>query len=246
MRTNLIYLVLSCCLAYVTGLGVPGEYYPKVRWSDPGTSGQTAADLDEVLGYNLTHLAPWRKILRHDQITNLHRPYGMHPFERASPIWRLKAESDGGFQQGADGEMSWTDGRDPTLFPDVALTWKIEVLPLIIVIPLPNGEWLPTQNPYERPNATVQIRHEHVYWVSRTDGSIIWDLGHDADGNEITPAGYVRPLWEGEPPGCDVESSLQVYTTEDNQNANGGGPVPGHYSDAWDWDFDNNGFPETR
>ena len=53
-------------------------------------------------------------------------------------------------------------------------------------------------------------------------------------------------MWEGEPPGCDVESSLQVYTTEDNQNANGGGPVPGHYSDAWDWDFDNNGFPETR
>ena len=105
MRALSLYVIASCCLAYVSGLGVPGEYYPKVQWSDPGTTGQTAADLDEVLGYNLTHLAPWRKILRHDQITNLHRPYGLHPFERASPIWKLKADADGGFQEGADGEI---------------------------------------------------------------------------------------------------------------------------------------------
>ena len=246
MRAFSLYVIATCCLAYVSGLGVPGEYYPKVQWSDPGTTGQTAADLDEVLGYNLTHLAPWRKILRHDQITNLHRPYGLHPFERASPIWRLKADADGGFQEGADGEMSWTDGRDPTPFPGRCIDLEDRGVTTYYRHTLPNGEWLPTQNPYERPNATVQIRHEHVYWVSRTDGSIVWDLGNDASGNEITPAGYVRPLWEGEPPVCEVETNLLVYSTEGNQNANGGGPIPGFYSDSWDWDFDNNGFPETR
>ena len=246
MRAFSLYVIVTCCLAYVSGLGVPGEYYPKVQWSDPGTTGQTAADLDEILGYNLTHLAPWRKILRHDQITNLHRPYGLHPFERASPIWRLKADADGGFQEGADGEMSWTDGRDPTPFPGRCIDLEDRGVTTYYRHTLPNGEWLPTQNPYERPNATTQIRHEHVYWVSRTDGSIVWDLGHDADGNEVTPAGYVRPLWEGEPPVCEVETNLLVYSTEGNQNSNGGGPIPGFYSDSWDWDFDNNGFPETR
>jgi hypothetical protein len=122
MRATLICLFLLSYFALTSGLGVPGEFYPKVQWSDPGTSGQTAEILDRKLGYNLTHLAPWRKILRHDQITNLHRPYGLHPLEREHPIWKLGWEKyklmvdEGGPQEGADGEMSWTDGRDPTPF----------------------------------------------------------------------------------------------------------------------------------
>ena len=145
MRTTLFCLSVMSYLTLVTGLGVPGEYYPKVQWSDPGTDGQTAADLDERLGYNLTHLAPWRKILRHDQITNLHRPYGLHPLERANPIWKLKATQDGGYQQGADGEMSWTDGRDPTPFPGRCIDLEDRGLTTYYRHTLPNGEWLPTQ-----------------------------------------------------------------------------------------------------
>ena len=185
MRINtIITIFLSCCLAYVKGLGIPGEFYNPVKWSDPGASGQTADMLDDRFGYNYTHLAPWRKVLRHDQISSLHRAYGIHPLERKNPIWRLTADSP----DIENGEMDFTDGRDPTPFPGRCLEKQDRGTTEWYRHTLPEGHWLPTQNPYGRPSTQEGIRNEHVYWVSSANGTVLWDLGHDSDGNEIVPA----------------------------------------------------------
>jgi hypothetical protein len=140
--------------------------------------------LDDRFGYNYTHLAPWRKVLRHDQISSLHRAYGIHPLERKNPIWRLTADSP----DIENGEMDFTDGRDPTPFPGRCLEKQDRGTTEWYRHTLPEGHWLPTQNPYGRPSTQEGIRNEHVYWVSSANGTVLWDLGHDSDGNEIVPA----------------------------------------------------------